>query len=248
MPPSLTLLIPCYNEQRNIHKSFATIEQYMAKHANVEAVFVDDASTDGTFISLKSNLEKSAWKEKITLLQNNKNLGKGGSIKAGIESAKTEYTCFTDADLAYDLNNLREFENHLHPGKLVIANRLHQGSCCHISPYFFPYIFYRHLLSRAFNGLVRWSLLPNVFDVQAGFKIGFTEDLKNFLPSIKNNGFSFDLELLLHYHGKKMKIVDLPVTYRYITNKSSVSIFKDGMLLLYSYAGLVVRKLRSEFQ
>jgi glycosyltransferase involved in cell wall biosynthesis len=248
MNEELTIIVPCYNEQHIIEQSFCEIENFLAHHPTFLVVFTDDKSTDSTLRILQHLRKQSKLKKRIEVIENHKNLGKGGAIKAGFALVKTKLVCFTDADLAYHLSNILLFTEHSMPGRLLIANRLHPQSCCHISPSFFSYIFFRHLLSRAFNRLVRCTLLPNALDVQAGLKMGYKNDFVEILPKTKTNGFSFDLELLLNFHYQKMEIVDLPVTYRYLTDKSSINVLRDGSTMLCNFLQFLLRKIKGDFR
>ena len=248
MNKDLTIIVPCYNEQHIIEQSFFEIENFLVHHPTFLVVFTDDKSTDSTLKTLQHLWKQSQLKTRIKIIENKKNLGKGGAIKAGFALVKTELVCFTDADLAYHLNNILLFAENSTPGRLVIANRLHPKSCCHISPSFFSYIFFRHLLSRAFNRLVRYTLLPDAVDVQAGLKMGYKNDFVKILPKTRSNGFSFDLELLLNFHYQKIEIINLPVTYRYLTDKSSINVLRDGSTMLCKFLQFLLRKIKGDFR
>ena len=55
----LTLVIPCYNEEENIDKMYAAIEDaFLGKDMDLELVYVNDGSRDNTLQKLKALLSK----------------------------------------------------------------------------------------------------------------------------------------------------------------------------------------------
>ena len=105
----LTIIIPCYNEQSTIKEIVQKIN--LQKNINKEIIIIDDNSTDRT----KEILEKELRNEVNKIILNDKNYGKGYSIRKGIENASGDYTLIQDADLEYDPNDykklLRPIEN-----------------------------------------------------------------------------------------------------------------------------------------
>jgi glycosyltransferase involved in cell wall biosynthesis len=95
---TLSIVIPVFNEEQ-------TVEQLLKKVLAVpltlekEIVLVDDCSTDGTFAIL-SRLRET--EPRIQLFKNEKNMGKGFSVRRGIEEASGEIIIIQDADLEYE--------------------------------------------------------------------------------------------------------------------------------------------------
>ena len=92
----LSIIIPCYNEE-------ATISQIIEKIIinspfNNEIIVIDDCSTDKSKKILESNLKNKISK----LIINEKNYGKGYSIRKGIEVCSGDIVLIQDADLEYD--------------------------------------------------------------------------------------------------------------------------------------------------
>ena len=86
--PYLSVIIPAYNEQTRIAYSLYIIKEYLARQSyRSEIIVVDDGSNDLTteivkFIDIygKEQLEH----DEGTLIENNKNVGKGYSIAKGM--------------------------------------------------------------------------------------------------------------------------------------------------------------------
>ena len=92
-PPSVSILIPAYNEEKDIESLLRTLFEQTYK--NMEIVVINDGSTDNT----RSILEPYANQGKIRLLNlGPPNLGKYAALNAGIKIAKGEIIVVVDAD------------------------------------------------------------------------------------------------------------------------------------------------------
>lgn len=95
---SISIIIPNFNGkhliEKNISKVFSSLENF---NDYKEIIFVDDASSDGS----KEYLESLKGKDiKISVLQNNKNLGFSSSVNKGVKSAKGEIIILLNTDVA----------------------------------------------------------------------------------------------------------------------------------------------------
>ncbi len=85
----VSCLIPAYNEAATI----TNVLRPVAAHPQVgQIVVVDDGSKDGT-------AEKAAQIEGVTVLVNQKNLGKGGAVQRGLAQLTGDVVLMLDADL-----------------------------------------------------------------------------------------------------------------------------------------------------
>lgn len=244
----LTLIIPCYNSSVFIEKSFSILDNFIASRAHIILLFIDDCSRDKTFEVLSSLQKKSSAHSRINVLKNEINLGKGGTLKRGINIIENGLVAFTDPDLAYDLENLDNFYSQISPKQILIANRVHPDSRYLVPPQFFRYIFTRHLSSRFFNLLGRTFLVAGLEDSQAGLKMFFAEDIQPLLQLSCKNGFGFDLELLCMARCNEIKIVQMPVNFRYDHETSTVSFLSDASRLFTDLFHLSFRKISGKYK
>lgn len=88
MTCKLNFIIPAYNEAENI----SNVVYEIRKCFKDRIIIVDDGSKDNTYnlIPDDNNLIK---------IRNNKNMGKGFSIKKALQSTECDYVCFIDADV-----------------------------------------------------------------------------------------------------------------------------------------------------
>ena len=96
---NVSIIIPCFNEENTISKIIHSVKKNI--NENDEVIVVDDCSIDKTRGILKNNLKN----EINHLILNEKNFGKGYSIRKGIEKAKGDIILIQDADLEYDPND-----------------------------------------------------------------------------------------------------------------------------------------------
>ena len=102
----LSIIIPTFNEDKTILKVLNRIDETKSNKIDYEIIVINDASTDGTIDILKANPHLYN-----RLISNEKNQGKGGAVKPGIENATGDYIIFQDADLEYDPKDIEKFIN-----------------------------------------------------------------------------------------------------------------------------------------
>ena len=99
MSQTLSIVIPCYNEQEALPQSIAQVRKIMAAslpHVGYEILLVDDGSTDGTLGLIKELAREDG---RIKYLSFSRNFGKEAAIYAGLSHACGAYVVMMDADL-----------------------------------------------------------------------------------------------------------------------------------------------------
>lgn len=93
----LSIVVPCYNEEAGLARFYAETSAVCAKlDADVEFIFVDDGSRDGTLTALKGLAERDG---RVRWLALSRNFGKEAALFAGLEHARGDYVAVMDADL-----------------------------------------------------------------------------------------------------------------------------------------------------
>ena len=100
----LSIIVPVYNEEKILLKSLKNLKNSKSA-VEREIIVINDGSTDGSAKVLKEN--KELYNK---LLINEKNMGKGYSIKKGLIEANGTHIIFHDADLEYDPKDITKFE------------------------------------------------------------------------------------------------------------------------------------------
>jgi dolichol-phosphate mannosyltransferase len=89
-----SLVIPCFNEEKNITNLFREINDSLINF-NYELIFIDDCSTDNSLKSI-SNLKK--LNKNIVVIKNKKNKGQSYCIYEGIKISKSNTIVTLDCD------------------------------------------------------------------------------------------------------------------------------------------------------
>lgn len=95
MPP-ISVIIPCYNVENYIDRCVKSLINQSIGVENLELIFVNDASTDGTLTKLQ-NWEQT-YPENIMVITYEENLRQGGARNVGLQYATGEYIGFVDSD------------------------------------------------------------------------------------------------------------------------------------------------------
>ena len=122
----MSVVIPVYNEKSNIEPTArAILEAFGDLASDMELLFVDDNSPDGT----AGEIERvSAFAPQVRLVQHGKKEGMGAAHRAGYEASKGKYVLCIDADLSQSPGDLLKMKGLLDEGfDLVIGSRYMTG-------------------------------------------------------------------------------------------------------------------------
>ena len=98
--PILSIVVPVYNEEDNIHPLFEKIQTVCETIGDTyEVLFVDDGSSDATFAVL-SKLRKRV--PQVVVIRFKENAGQTAAMAAGFEFARGERIISMDGDLQND--------------------------------------------------------------------------------------------------------------------------------------------------
>jgi dolichyl-phosphate beta-glucosyltransferase len=200
----LSVILPAYNEGNKIKKNVLKIDEYlMNKGYDYEILVVDDGSEDST-----SEIVKGIKSDKIKVLKNQPNRGKGYSVRKGMLESKKEYAVFMDADLATPLKELEKFKEFTKDNDVLIASRnLKDSNIVVTQP------FHRQILGKGFSLLTQILAVEGIKDTQCGFKM-FNKKAKEIIfPRQTFERFGFDVEILHIANKHDLSIKELPVTW-----------------------------------
>ena len=222
-PAFLSLVIPAYNEERRLAASLVKVLAFFDKQPYAsEAIIVDNGSTDRTqqlaFEMSRRQPEKvKAIREPLK--------GKGAAVRAGVAATTGRYVAFSDCDLSVPIGELNRFLPMMEDYDIAIASREAPGSHRHEEPY------YRHLMGRVFNLLVRALVLPGFHDAQCGFKCFRRSAALELFGKQTIVGWAFDVEILTMARSKGYRIVELAVPW-YFDPDTRISPVTDALRMV----------------
>lgn len=231
----LSIIVPAWNGRERLPATLDSISAFLRRQpCSTELIVVDDHSDDATaellaeFRRTPGNIDCD-----FTVICNDSNHGKGYAVARGMAVARGKYRVFIDADLAYPASEIGKIVRDLDAGAdVAIACRVLQDSRYVMSPAYFRYLYTRHLMSRVFNAIVRYTILPGVRDTQAGLK-GFTANAATIIfPRLTIPRFGFDLECLFIARAHGLRITNTAVDFHYDNEPTTVDFSRDALRML----------------
>ncbi len=221
---SLSLVIPAYNEAGRLPDNLPAVAKYLnERFEDYEVIVVDDGSRDDTVALVRSYADQF---KSLKILQNPKNMGKGFSVRRGVESSQFDYVLMSDADFSTPIEDLERLEPFAGPDTLVIGSRATtDAQITKHQP------FYREYMGKTFNLLVRRMLVSGIHDTQCGFKLLGPFVKEKVIPLMKIDGFAFDVEMLLLARSVDIRIREVGVRWRN-DERTSVNPIKDSLTML----------------
>jgi cellulose synthase/poly-beta-1,6-N-acetylglucosamine synthase-like glycosyltransferase len=113
--PSVTIIIPAYNEEAVIHDSLSSLLQL--NYPDVEIIMIDDGSTDKT-VSIAKALQCKNLKRTLHIITQT-NAGKASALNTGLHHAMGELVLCVDSDSKLSPDSLRWGVEHFNDPKVV---------------------------------------------------------------------------------------------------------------------------------
>jgi dolichyl-phosphate beta-glucosyltransferase len=200
--PALSVVVPAYNEAASIADTLARLRAWLeAQGRPWQIVVVDNASTDGT-------PERVPADERVHVLINDVNRGKGFSVRRGMLAANGDLRLHCDADCAPSLASLPAMLAALEEGAdVVVGSRLAPGA--HVGR---RQPLRRRIAGRTFVELCRLALREPTHDLFCGFKLWRADAAVAAHSRLRLDGWVFDAEALalaraLGYRVREVGIV-----------------------------------------
>jgi len=210
-PVSVSVIIPCYNEERNLERGvLEQVYQYLQSQPFAwEVVVVNDESTDRSW-ELLEELARTLPNLRLFDIPHG---GKPAALWAGVLQARSDVLLFTDMDQSTPIQELGTLLPWYQQGyEVVIGSRSmgREGTSL-----------LRHIGSLVFLSLRRLVLLPSITDTQCGFKlcqrqvaVRIFPNLEFFKRKAKPTGWkvtAYDVEFLYLVEKLGYRIKEVPV-------------------------------------
>ncbi|MBI5712531.1 MAG: glycosyltransferase family 2 protein [Chloroflexi bacterium] len=206
--PSLSLLIPAYNEAKRIAPALDRVIEYLrAQSYSWELLIVDDGSRDET-ASLVAKRIEGIPNAKLIAYQPNR--GKGYAVRMGMLAAQGRWVIFLDADLSTPPEEIDHALRYLNDGyEMVIGSRALPDSQIEKKPPLF-----RRLATSIFD-LVKHLMvgLWQYSDTQCGFKAYKQEAVRPLYERAVIDRFMFDVEILYLAERKHLRVKEMAVRW-----------------------------------
>jgi polysaccharide deacetylase family protein (PEP-CTERM system associated) len=201
----VTIVIPCHNEEQSLpylKNTLHSVGQALGQAYEVNFLFVDDASTDGTWRLLRKLFGREG---NCTLLRHARNGGVAAAIMTGVRGAETEVVCSIDCDCTYDPHELQNMIPLLGAGvSLVTASPYHaEGRVLNVPAW-------RLFLSKVSSLLYRRVLRQKLATYTSCFRVYRKSDVADL--QLEEGGFLGVAELLGRLDLGGRKVVEHPAT------------------------------------
>jgi glycosyltransferase involved in cell wall biosynthesis len=190
MSNRLTVVVPCYNEARNIPLILNRFTEVSSK-GDIGLLLIDNGSTDDTEAVLAEHLPNFTF---ATSYKVPVNQGYGYGILQGLSQCKSDYLGWTHADMQTDPLDLRQafeiIEKQNFPPDIYVKGQRRGRP---LSDSFFTGGM--SIFETCFLGMPLWDInaQPNIFH-------------KSFFESWKNPPHDFALDLYVYYQARKNKL------------------------------------------
>ncbi len=214
--PTLSIVIPCYNEEARLHLAFREIQRFtLFSTVAFEVIFIDDGSSDNTSKKIKGFIQYNRCIN-CKLVTYRKNKGKGYAVREGLKESIGKYCLFTDCDFSTPLTEVNRIIPQLSEQcSLIYGVRLQYHDRV-----------IRKIISKLFT-TIRFTLFPSLSkipDSQCGFKCMTSEFAHLYANVGHTNGFVFDLELLLLAEKKGVHSKGILVPWQAVSGGSILEI------------------------
>ena len=229
------ILLPAYNEEKNLIKIFKKIEKLPQVKTDITVVLVDDFSTDNTH-----QLLIKKYKFKLFYIRHKKNKGLSITMETGfkkiIKNAKKNDIIVTlDSDNTHPISAINKMLKKIKDSNdIVVASRFAQGSKVNgVSSW-------RHFLSIGAKSLFK-LLYPfrNLNDYTCNFRAYKLKQIQIILQNknfFKNEDFNIAAKILLFLinQSNHLRIFEVPFTlsYDYKIGQSKMNIIRTTLLTL----------------
>lgn len=213
--PTLTVLIPCLNEEHGIA---SVVREYVAAFPHADILVVDNGSEDGTAI-----VARGAGAAVIT----EKRRGKARAVATALAAIDTDLVLMVDGDGSYPAEGAKllvdEFQRE--PVDMITGIRSAQNA----SHVFRPMHQWGMTI---FASVLNFVFLFKPLDLFSGLRL-FSRRFYQHVP-VLSRGFELEIELTIQAIDKSFSMTEIPVPFRSRANGSSSKLktVRDGVRIL----------------
>jgi len=231
----LSVIVPAYNEEGRLAPGLRQALEYLARRGEpYELLVVDDGSRDAT-----SQVAEAFATQGVRVVRHERNRGKGAAVRTGLLASRGRKVLISDADFSTPIEEIEKLERSLQDGTpLVIGSRgLADSQIRQRQP------FYREMMGRTFNRLIRMFGVRGIRDTQCGFKLARGEEGRRIASELKIEGFAWDVEMIWLARRRGYEIAEVGVVWvnspdsRVDPIRSSFSMLRDVITMRLRHRG-----------
>ena len=223
-----TLVVPAFNERNRIAGSIRSIAEWRQTRPggwDWEIVLVDDGSRDGTADVARQTAREAGLPLEIRTHPENR--GKGAAIRTGVLASSGSPVLVSDTDLSTPLTEWVKLAERLPTHPVAIGSRaIDEQLVGRRQP------FYRRLLGKTGNILVRVFAVRGISDTQCGFKLFRGDVARTIFQDARIARFAYDMEVLHLAQRRGIAIAEVPVLW-FNSPESKVSVWRDTLPTLW---------------
>ncbi|MBA3889595.1 MAG: glycosyltransferase family 2 protein [Gemmatimonadaceae bacterium] len=200
--PHVSVVVPAFNEEMHVAATMLALATHLEDTwpGDYEIIVVDDGSSDGTFEAAMAVAEVV---DRCTVVTSARNRGKGYALRRGFEVSRGTYVAFIDADGEIAVADVIPLLQHAERGVSVVVGRRRWNS---------PRPALRRIGSALLSLLAHTAFRLPVSESQAGAKAFVRGDVAHDVRACREEGFLFDLELLMRANQRRLPIANVEVT------------------------------------
>ena len=234
--PSFCLVIPMFNEEKNVNQCVQSICQFISKLENkCELLVVDDGSVDKTSSKLKELKKKF---DNFNIKTHKINKGYGVANRTGIAYAskmKYKYVLYMDSDLTQDTKYIHDFLDLMRQNiDYIKATRYSLGGGTD------GVQFQRKFISLIGNFIAKIFIRIPITDYTNGFRAVKTNLLKNIY--FEENNFAYLIEEIKKVSRYAKTYAEVPYMLTVRKDSHSKSKFVYSMSVYFSYLKWLIKK------
>lgn len=202
MVKSLSVVVPAYNEEKNVAACLRKIHAVL-KTTNLdwEVILVDDGSTDKTGAIAKTEAKRMP---RLKVITNSPNRGYGGSLRAGFAACTKDFIAFFPADNQFDFEEIHLMLAKQESTQADIVGGVRVNR--HDPPH-------RRFLGWLWNYVFVGGLFGFLSsDIDCGFKL-FRRSLLDHIHLTADRGAMIDTQLFASSRARGFTVAEVPLTH-----------------------------------
>ena len=222
---TLTLVVPCYNEETTLARCIERVLELRSDILRLEIIIVDDYSNDR---SLEIARELELQYAEVRVLHHPVNCGKGAALRSGFQYATGDFVGIQDADLEYEpLEYLKLLEPLLrNEADVVFGSR-------YLRPDSRKVLYFWHSwMNKTLTFISNMMTNLDISDMETCYKLFRREIIQSI--DLKENRFGFEPEVVAKVSQRHCRVWEVAISYKPRSFEEGKKIcWKDGVRALY---------------